>query len=153
MAHPILDGTIQSVPFLNLLGISVETAQPGEIILRLPYSPNFGAHSGEIHSGCLFALGELAATLVLGIHPDLTGHQQLQKCTKIKYFAPCRTDAFARVLVSDAFLDHVFSQPDAQAELMVQICDTSGQLIAELLGLFSFHPFLDSTVELVGELG
>lgn len=152
MAHPILDATIQAVPFLNLLGVTVETAQPGEVTLRLPHNPTYGTHSGELHSACLFALGELAATLVLGIHPELTGHQQLQKCTKIKYFAPCHSDAFARVLVSDAFINHVFAQPDAQAELMVQICDINGQLIAEVLGLFSFHP-VETSPEMVGAHG
>jgi acyl-coenzyme A thioesterase PaaI-like protein len=149
MAHPILDATIHAVPFLNLLGVSVESALPGEVTLRLPHVVEHGAHSGEVHSACLFALGELAATLVLGIHPELTGHHQLQKCTKIKYFAPCYSDAFARVQVSDAFINHVFAQPDAQAELMVQICDMNGQLVAEVLGLFSFHP-TNAPPDLVG---
>ena len=35
MAHTILDSTIHEVPFLGALGITVESASPGEVILRL----------------------------------------------------------------------------------------------------------------------
>jgi hypothetical protein len=50
-------------------------------------------------------------------------------------------------------VDHVFAQPGAQAELMVHICDAEGQLIAEVLGLFSFHPLEHADADLVSEPG
>ena len=140
MAHTILDSTIHEVPFLGALGVTVESASPGEVILRLPYHESFTDHSGSMHSACLFALGELAATLGLGVHPGLAGHSQRQKCTKIKYFSPCQTDALARIVISDALVSHVTSQQDSQVEVLVQVIDEHHTPVAEVLGLFAFSP-------------
>lgn len=57
-------------PFLRHIGIEAEALGPGQVILRLPLREEITNHTGGIHGGAQFALGEAtgvtAACLSLG---------------------------------------------------------------------------------------
>ena len=138
-----LDRVLRSVPMLATLGIRAEEARTGHLVLRLPYGNAVTNHSGAIHSGAIFAVGELAAAVVLGTHPDLTRYVQLQKSTKIKYYAPSHKDVTAHARITSEMLAAIVegvAAGSAQVDVPVQVLDGHGTDVAELVSRFTFRP-------------
>lgn len=141
MSVAALDRALQSVPFLNHLGVRVEESRPGSAVVRLPALPENTNHTGNLHSAALFAVGELAALVALGTHPELARLVHLQKCTKIKYMVPSGIDVTAHATITPEMVAAVRSGLEvgnAQLEVPVKLLDGKGVDIAELLGLFAF---------------
>ncbi len=139
---PALDRTLRSVPMLETLGIRAEEARTGHLVLRLPLSKHVTNHAGAIHSAAIFAVGELAAAVVLGTHPELTSLVHLQKSTRIKYYLPSTRDVTAHASVTAEMLDRVrdgVAAGHAHLEVPVKVLDGNGRDVAELLSHFSFR--------------
>ena len=95
-----LDQTLRTVPMLQTLGIRAEEARTGHLVLRLPYGEAVTNHAGAIHTAAIFAVGELAAAVVLATHPELAKLVHLQKSSRIKYYAPSTKDVTAHARVT-----------------------------------------------------
>lgn len=132
-----LNHALTAVPFLSTIGIRVEESRPGHIVLRLPHSPAICNHTGAIHSGAVFTVGELAGAVALGTHPELSGRKHLQKSTKIKYYLPSTKDITAHATVTPEMVDAV-KKGQAAVELAIQVLDGHGQDVAELATRFAF---------------
>src|SRR5262245_40150982 len=102
-----LDRTLRTVPMLQTLGIRAEQARTGHLVLRLPYDEAVTNHAGALHTAAIFAVGELAAAVVLATHPQLSDLVQLQKSSRIKYYAPSNQDVTAHARVTPEMLDAV----------------------------------------------
>lgn len=143
MSYQGLVQALQSVPFLTALGITVESAKPGEVTLRLPAVGENLDHASHIHSGALFSLGEAAAGVAVGTCPDLVGVLCLQKATGIKYTAPCTGHATATAQVPAAILEQL-ADPAQQGEkitgdIIVGITDEAGTPVAEVVAVYNFR--------------
>ena len=137
-----LDSALRSVPMLNTLGIRVEEARTGHLVLRLPVSRAITTHVGAIHSAAVFAVGEVTAAVVLGTHPQLTPLVHLQKSSKVKYFLPSHQDVTAHAEVTPEMLDAIEASlggRGAEIEVPVKVLDGHGRDIAELISRFSFR--------------
>lgn len=132
-----LNQALTAVPFLGTLGIRVEETRPGHVVLRLPHSPNVCNHSGAIHSGAVFTLGELAGAVAVGTHPDFAGTRHLQKSTKVKYYLPSTKDITAHATVTPEMVDAIKNGSGA-IEIAVKVLDGHGQDVAELASRFAF---------------
>ena len=58
MDVPQLEAALRSVPYLATLGVRVEDARPGTVVLRLPASDAIRAHGGSLHNAAVFAVAE-----------------------------------------------------------------------------------------------
>lgn len=137
-----LDQTLRTVPMLATLGIRAEEAQTGHLVLRLPHAPAITNHSGALHTSAVFAVGELAAAVVLATHPDLAGLKHLQKSTKIKYYLPSNNDVTAHATLTDEMLASVRSaipSGEARLEVPVKVLDGHGNDVAELVSHFTLR--------------
>lgn len=137
-----LDQTLRTVPMLSTLGIRAEEARTGHLVLRLPLSPAITNHAGALHSAGVFAVGELAAAVVLATHPDLANLVHLQKSTKIKYYLPSTKDVTAHATLTDEMLAAVkegVTSGEARLEIPVKVLDGHGQDVAELVSHFAFR--------------
>jgi len=143
MSFQVLVEALQSVPFLASLGITVEEARPGSATLRLPAIPGNLDHSGNVHTGALFSLGEAAAGVAVGTTPRLVGIVHLQKACGVKYLARCRGDVTARATlpseVVDGILGDLERQERTQAEVTVQLLDSYGTDVGEVVAIFRFR--------------
>lgn len=143
MSRQELEKSLGRVPFLSRLGVRVEDAAPGEIVLRLPSSQDNRNFEGTIHAGALFALGELAAAVALGTHPHLVDVEPLQKGSTVRYLGTSRKDVTAHAEVTPELVEAIREQLDsdapAQCEVPVQILDGHGDDIAELTTVFGFR--------------
>jgi len=142
MSLALLDRTLQTVPFLSALGIRAEETQTGHVVLRLPYSPSITNHVGAIHTAAVFAVGELAAAVVLGTHPKLAGLIHLQKSSKVKYYLPCSKDITAHATVTEENMASILrgiESGHASTEIVVKVLDGHGNDVAELTSHFAFR--------------
>lgn len=139
-----LDNALRTVPMLATLGIRAEEARAGHLILRLPFGHGVTNHAGAIHSAAIFAVGELCAAVVLGTHPALSRYTQLQKSTKIKYYAPSLMDVTAHAKVTPEMIEAVErglgqGAASVQLDVPVQVFDGHGNDVAELVSRFVFR--------------
>jgi len=142
MSLALLDRTLQTVPFLSALGIRAEEMQTGHVVLRLPYSPSITNHTGAIHTAAVFAVGELAAAVVLGTHPKLADLVHLQKSSKVKYYLPSSKDVTAHATLTDenmASISKSIETGHATTEVIVKVLDGHGNDVAELSSHFAFR--------------
>lgn len=142
MGVPQLDRSLGEVPMLATLGIRVEEARTGHVVLRQPLNDAVRNHGGALHTAAVFAVGELAAAVVVGTHPELTSFVHLQKSTKIKYYLPSTRDVTAHATVTEEMLDAVQRGVDvggATLEIPVKVLDGHGRDIAELVSNFAFR--------------
>lgn len=137
-----LDRALRQVPFIATMGVRVEEARPGHLVLRMPYDQKVTNHSGALHTAAIFACGELAAAVVLATHPELGRHGHLLKSTKIKYFVPASKDVTAHASVGDEMVQAVIdnlASGQANLEVPVKVLDGHGNDVAELACHFAFR--------------
>lgn len=138
----VLDQVLRTVPMLSTLGIRAEEARTGHLVLRLPHGPQVTNAAGAIHSAAIFAVGELAAAVALGTHPELAALVHLQKSTKIKYYLPSNKDVTAHALVTTEMLQAVrdgMARGSADLEVPVKVLDGNGRDVAEVVTHFAFR--------------
>lgn len=134
-----LEQALRAVPLLASFGIRAEDLRAGTLVLRLPYGQAVTNHTGAIHNGAIFAVGELAAQVVLATHPDLGRYGQLQKSSKIKYFAPSHRDVTAHAHIPPELVQaarETMHDGAAVIDVPVKVLDGHGADIAELLCRF-----------------
>jgi len=137
-----LDQTLRTVPMLATLGIRAEEAQTGHLVLRLPHAPGVTNHAGALHSAAVFAVGELAAAVLLATHPELATLKHLQKSTKIKYYLPSTKDVTAHATLTEEMLQAVQNSlptGEARLEVPVKVLDGHGNDVAELVSHFTIR--------------
>jgi acyl-coenzyme A thioesterase PaaI-like protein len=137
-----LDQALRSVPMLATLGIRPEEARTGYLVLRLPWGESVTDHRGAVHTAAIFAVGELTAAVVLATHPALVELVQLQKSSRIKYYAPAHGEVTAHARVTPEMITAVSDGLDAgaaQIDVLVAIYDGHGTDVAELVSRFTFR--------------
>lgn len=137
-----LESILSAVPFVATLGIGVETSRPGDVVLRLPHKPENTAHGGTIHTGALFTVGELAASIAVGSHPSLASLAFLQKASRIVYMRASTQDVTAHAKITTDIVEAVersIATGKAQLELPVRIADSRGVDLAEVVVLFNLR--------------
>ena len=143
MSVKALINALRSVPYLATLGITVEQARPGRVTLKLPLEPTVQDHAGGLHSGAIFSLGEAAAGVAVGTHPDLAGLLSLQKASGIKYLARPTTSVLASAALNHGFVDQVLQavteQGRTEADVVVALYDDTGLQVAEVVAVYTFR--------------
>jgi len=143
MSRQDLERALGKVPFLAGLGVRVEEAKPGNVILRLPSAQQSRNFDGVIHAAAVFALGDLAAAVALGTHPLLVDVEPLQKGATVRYIATSKKDVTAHAEVTKEMVASIRKALDAgekaQAEFPVKVLDGHGQDVAEVTTLFGFR--------------
>ncbi len=140
MSLAVIDQALRGVPYVASLGIRVEEARAGHVVLRIPYGKNVTNHAGAISTGAIFSVGELSAAVVLATHPFLGPLISLQKSARIKYFVPATKDVTAHATVTSEMVRVVgegLTSGMAQIEVPVKVLDGHGTDVAELLCTFT----------------
>lgn len=144
MSAGTLEQVLRTVPAVAHLGISVEDARPGQVVLRVPTQPGNLNVDGRLHTSALFAVGELAAAVAFGTHPRLAQLVRLQKASRIEYLAAAKKDVTAHATVTPEMLAAIQAGLDqhgkALIEIPVKLMDGHGTDVAELVSVFTFRP-------------
>lgn len=137
MSLAALEQSLQHVPFLATLGVRVDAAEPGLIVLRLPFGPAIANHAGAMHTAAICAVGETAAAVVVATHPMLSQAPHRQKSTRIKYYRAPAKDVTAHATLPDERIAEALSGSDL--EITVRVLDDLGQDVAEVVSKFTFR--------------
>lgn len=143
MSRQELEKTLGRVPFLSTLGVRVEEAKPGAVVLRLPSTQGNRNFDGVIDAAAVFALGQLAATVALGTHPLLVDVEPLHKGSSVKYLATSKKDVTAHAEVTEEMVSAIRNGLEkgqkGQVEVPVQVLDGHGEDVAEVTALYGFR--------------
>lgn len=142
MANAVIDQALRSMPYYAILGVRTEEAQPGHVVLRIPFTRTVTNADGAISSGVLCSVGELAAAVLVATHPLIGKYRNFQKSTKIKYYHPAKADVTAHCQLTPEMANNVeaYMMRGMPARLFVpvKVLDGHGQDVAELVVHFSF---------------
>jgi acyl-coenzyme A thioesterase PaaI-like protein len=141
MATAAVESTLRSIPLVASLDIAVSGYRVGQVSLTLPYTQANMGTGGVLAHPVLFAVGELAAVTVLGSHPALARLQRLQKGSHIEYLSAATREVTAHAAIAvdqvQAVLDAVARKGRARLEVAVQLLDSSGRDVAEVVSVFT----------------
>lgn len=142
MSLAVIDQALRGMPFVASLGIRVEEAKPGHIVLRIPWARAVTNHAGAIATGAIFATGELAAAVAVSTHPVIGTLVSLQKSSRVKYYAAATQDVTAHASVGLELVKAVedgLTAGNAHIDVPVKVLDGHGNDVAELLCHFAFR--------------
>ncbi len=93
---------METEPFLGYLGLEVVEAQTGTAVLRLPLRRAVTNHTGSVHGGAQYGLGEATAiALAATLFPERVAQLDLLTASAtIAYRRPARGDLTARADLS-----------------------------------------------------
>lgn len=139
-----LEAALNTVPILAHLGLAVEEARAGRVLMRLPLKRSNTNALGDLHGGTQMILAETAAGVAAGTHPELAEFLHLQKGTHVHYVQPARTDVTAEVRITSDFIaavrEGVARNGKARMEVPVPILDGKGRELSLITVVFSFRP-------------
>jgi acyl-coenzyme A thioesterase PaaI-like protein len=141
VAHPALQEALHQVPFVALLGVTVEEATPQELVLRLPFAPTHRGVDGALFGAAVFAVGELAATAALLAHPELADRAIRQTSSRITYQGTATSDVTAHARVTAELLELMRAAwsggQEASVDVPVRVLDGYGNDVAVVTPRFS----------------
>lgn len=136
MSNASLDAALHQVPFLATLGVSVEQARPGRVVLRLPYQHSSTTSDGSLHNAVIFGVAELAALVVVATHPELHAYRVELLTSSVVYQARAHRDVTAHAeLVPEqraALLEELHHLGRGQTEMRVSVMDGHAVDVAEV---------------------
>jgi uncharacterized protein (TIGR00369 family) len=119
--------TLEDGPFSALLGLKVETASEGSVMVRMPFHPrllNYGPPEVPIHGGVIATLADFAACAAVWTMPQT--QRSATVSMTVNYTAPgVQSDLVARAVVRN--------RGKRVASLNVEVHDHRGVLIADAL--------------------
>lgn len=138
-----LQALLRQVPMLGNLGITVADAHPGEVTLRLPARASSRDAAGGLHGAALMCLGQTAATVAFGTHPDLVDVDHLLLGARVDYKGAARTDVTARSKVEAeqllAVRKRLETKRSAKLDQLVEILDGHGETVAIVTARLAFR--------------
>ena len=134
MSHSALDDALHQVPFIEHMGVRVEEAKPGSVVLRLPKNGYNCATDDTLYSAAVFAVAELSALVVVGTHPRLHAWTTELLTSSIRYQARASSDVTAHAELQpeqiQAIVEEVHHGGKGEAEVSVSVLDGYGNDIA-----------------------
>lgn len=131
-----LQALLDLVPFARHLGVQVEDASPGRVVLALSAEPDAATHTGAMHAGALFSLAELAGSAAVSTHPVLRGMRVRARSAEIRYKQPATGRVTAHAEVTAELAERVGRELAAAgvAELLlpVEVLDGRGATVARV---------------------
>ncbi len=119
--------TLEDGPFSALLGLKIEAAGEGEVVVRMPFHPrllNYGPPDVPIHGGAISTLADFAACAAVWTMPQTQSSATISMT--VNYTAPgIQSDLIAEAVVRRA--------GKRVASINVAIQDTRGNLVADAL--------------------
>ena len=128
---------MDTLPFVQLLGIKIDAIGPGTSEVSMPSDPKLNNHLGTSHAGALFTLAETAsgAAMAGGFADLIMGLRPVAKESRIQYekVAKGATRASGRVPGDiDALKATLKAEGKVAFPVEVEIVDAEGTLAAKV---------------------
>jgi acyl-coenzyme A thioesterase PaaI-like protein len=134
VAHAQLDAALHQVPFIAHMGVRVEDAKPGSVVLRLPFNDDNCASDNTLYSAAVFAVAELAALVVVGTHPRLHKFRTELLTSSVRYQGRSMSDVTAHAELTpeqvQRIVEEIHHGGKGEAEVTVPVLNGHGDDIA-----------------------
>jgi uncharacterized protein (TIGR00369 family) len=134
----IWEQMLELEPFLRHIGIEAEALGPDHVILRLPVRKEIANHTGGIHGGAQFALGEATGVTAAGLSlgEPLDRLLVLTATSTITYSRPSQGTLRGRANIPHEQRDQLQAswkdRGRARVTVPVEIVDASGEIVTTL---------------------
>ncbi len=119
--------TLMQAPFLRLLGVEVDSIEPGRVVSRLPVREDLNQQNGYVHAGAVGTLADHTAGAACGTLLD-DNHMPLTAEFKVNLLRP----ALGVALVCDStVLKMGKTLTVAESEVFAEDADGERKLIAK----------------------
>ena len=137
-------GLEQLIPVAHAMGVRFTALRRGYAETSVPFEGN-GNHFGVMYAGVLFTVAEVLGG---GLHLatfDASTHYPLVKSLTIDFLKPGRTAITARTSLTEEQIAALEEQSSggrkANYELVAELVDESGEVVARTRGDYQMRPF------------
>ncbi|MEK1906256.1 MAG: YiiD C-terminal domain-containing protein [Pseudomonas sp.] len=134
--------TEEKIDFVKRSGLKAEVLEPGRVCLRMPLQGNQN-HIGTLYAGALFTLAEIPGGALFLTSFDAQRFYPIIKEMNLRFRRPASSDILVEASLSQEEIERI--QDEAQREgkaeylLELQLCDLSGEVVAESRGLYQLR--------------
>ena len=125
----------QMVPLTKALGIAVDKADAGRVVVSMPKSEIVLNHVGVFHASALFALAESATAALFAASFDLSEIQMITRSSGIEYRRVVSDTAICRARIEDDELARLRAALDENGKVdfdqIVRVIDVEDESLCE----------------------
>jgi acyl-coenzyme A thioesterase PaaI-like protein len=132
------------IPVAYNMGVRFTALRRGYAETSVPFEGN-GNHFGVLYAGVIFTVAEVLGG---GLHMstfDASTHYPLVRSLTIDFLKPGKTDLIARTSLTDEEIERLQTESaggnKANFELVAEVLDSSGEIIARTRGDYQMRPF------------
>jgi acyl-coenzyme A thioesterase PaaI-like protein len=144
LARQMNSGLEALIPVAHRMGVRFTALRPGYAETSVPFEGN-GNHFGVLYAGVIFTVAEVLGG---GLHVstfDATTHYPLVRSLTIDFLKPGKTDLIARTTLGEDEISRLRQESaggnKANFELVAEVVDSSGEVIARTRGDYQMRPF------------
>ncbi|MCW2497240.1 YiiD C-terminal domain-containing protein [Jatrophihabitans sp.] len=134
----------QMIPRAHQMGVTFVEMRRGYVRAELPFEGN-GNHFGTVYAGVIFTLAEVLGGALHFASFDAATHYPLIRGMSIKYLKPGRGPLSASATLAEPEITRVLAEAgtDGKAafELVAEVIDENGVLVASTVGDYQIRPY------------
>ena len=134
--------TEEKIDFVKRCGLKAEQLEPGFVRLRMPLSGNQN-HIGTLYAGALFTLAEIPGGALFLTSFDVQRYYPLIKEMNLRFRRPATSDITVEARLSDEEIARIQAEAErngkADYHLELQLCDASGEVVAQTRALYQLR--------------
>ncbi|WP_043310271.1 PaaI family thioesterase [Pseudomonas sp. ML96] len=134
--------TEEKIDFVKRCGLKAEQLEPGFVRLRMPLAGNQN-HIGTLYAGALFTLAEIPGGALFLTSFDVQRFYPLIKEMNLRFRRPATSDISVEARLDAAEIERIQAEAEhagkADYRLELQLCDGSGEVVAETSALYQLR--------------
>ncbi len=134
--------TEEKIDFVKRSGLKAEILQPGHVRLRMPLQGNQN-HIGSMYAGALFTLAEIPGGALFLTSFDVQRFYPVIKEINLRFRRPASSDILVEASLSTDEIMRIEDEAErlgkAEYRLELQLCDTSGEVVAQSNALYQLR--------------
>ncbi len=134
--------TEEKIDFVKRSGLRAEILQPGHVRLRMPLQGNQN-HIGSMYAGALFTLAEIPGGALFLTSFDVQRFYPVIKEINLRFRRPASSDILVEASLNADEIRRIEDEAErlgkAEYRLELQLCDASGEVVAQSNALYQLR--------------
>ena len=134
--------TEEKIDFVKRSGLRAEILQPGHVRLRMPLQGNQN-HIGSMYAGALFTLAEIPGGALFLTSFDVQRFYPVIKEINLRFRRPASSDILVEASLNADEIRRIEDDAErlgkAEYRLELQLCDASGEVVAQSNTLYQLR--------------
>lgn len=134
--------TEEQIAFVKRSGLKAEVLEPGFVRLRMPLQGNQN-HIGSMYAGALFTLAEIPGGALFLTSFDVQRFYPVIKEINLRFRRPASSDILVEASLNADEIRRIEDEAErlgkAEYRLELQLCDASGEVVAQSNALYQLR--------------